>query len=139
MFPSFERARLSAAPQPKKSTAALAAAVALLILAPFMLAQKPAPANVTADLPAGHVHAGSETRSGERYRGSPCRSDAGEGHHGVSGMSRSAHHPAAASQQGCVDERSRQDDEMGSSGRSHRSRRSHRLSEHKLQSGPAGV
>ena len=61
MFPSFERARLSAAPQPKKSTAALAAAVALLILAPFMLAQKPAPANVTADLPAGPMQAKATT------------------------------------------------------------------------------
>src|ERR1017187_2970862 len=61
MFPSFERARLSAAPQPKKSTAALAAAVALLILAPFMLAQKPAPASVTADLPAGAMQAKDTT------------------------------------------------------------------------------
>jgi len=62
MSPSFERARLSAAPQPpRKSTAALAAAVALLILAPFALAQKPAPANVTADLPAGPMQAKATT------------------------------------------------------------------------------
>ena len=57
MFLSFEWARLSAAPQtPKKSNAALAAS-ALLILAPFTLAQKAAPANVTADLPAGALQA----------------------------------------------------------------------------------
>jgi hypothetical protein len=66
MSPRFERARRQAAPQGStKSTAALAAAVALLTLsaaAPFSaLAQKPATANVTADLPAGPMQAKATT------------------------------------------------------------------------------
>ena len=86
MSPSFERARLPAAPpRPTKSTSALAAEIevstrsanlktslarkfatlALLALAavsPFWaLAQKPVPPNVTADLPAGPMQAKATT------------------------------------------------------------------------------
>jgi hypothetical protein len=66
MFPGFEEARLTAAPQkPSKTTAALAAAIALLALtaaSPFWAeAQKPAPASVAADLPAGPMQAKATT------------------------------------------------------------------------------
>jgi hypothetical protein len=58
--PSFERARLEAAPQSHvKSTAALAIALlALAAVLPFgASAQKPTPASVTADLPPGPMQA----------------------------------------------------------------------------------
>lgn len=62
MSPSFARARLLAAPQsPRKLTATLAAIVALIMLVPFTLAQKPAPPKLTADLPAGPMQAKATT------------------------------------------------------------------------------
>ena len=45
--------------------------------------------------------------------GSTGGPDAGESHHCVHGVSRGAHHPATASEQSRMDERSRQDDEVG--------------------------
>src|SRR5271166_5027213 len=66
VLPSFERARLQAAPQCSANLrAASAAAIALLSLAaasPFgALAQKPAAANVNADLPAGTMQTKATT------------------------------------------------------------------------------
>ena len=67
------------------------------------------------------------------HRRPPRRPHAGQGHHCLPRMSRGPHNPPTAPHQSRMDERSRQDGEMGSVSRSRRPRRSNRLSKRQLQ------